>query len=131
MRFIFLDSLTSPSLLAGGHNHRDRYIYADAYILSLPGFVWTQVPDLTTAADARSDHTCVAVGKRQILSIGGTNTAWSQPDPAPQGLVLFDMTEMRWKGSYDANAEAYERSTAIKNWYNNGCVPYCAIRLLR
>ncbi|KAK3290355.1 uncharacterized protein B0H64DRAFT_63622 [Chaetomium fimeti] len=104
--------------LSGGYNYRDKFPYDDAYVLSLPGFVWTKLPDPETGA--RQSHTCVSVGKRQVLSIGGTDTGWAQPDPAPQGLLLFDMTEMKWKTSYDANAAAYERATVIDTWYNNG-----------
>ncbi|KAL2198846.1 hypothetical protein P885DRAFT_67986 [Corynascus similis CBS 632.67] len=105
-------------LLFGGYNHRDRFVYDDAYILSLPGFVWTKVPQ--TTAGGRRYHACVAVGNRQVLTIGGTRTGWEDPDPAPQGLLLFDMTDLEWKNSFDANAATYERARDIKNWYNNG-----------
>jgi hypothetical protein len=67
--------------------------------------------------------TCVSVGQRQVLSIGGTtgdNPA--DKDPATQGLQLFDVTEMEWKDSYDANAPAYQRAPVIEAWYNNGLV---------
>jgi hypothetical protein len=111
--------LTRPSLLFGGANERDRFTYDDAYILSLPGFVWTKVP--TSPAGTRRTFACVPVGKRQVLSIGGTSSgAWNEPDPAPQGLLLFDMTEMKWKDSYDPNAADYERPPDLKTWYSNG-----------
>ena len=65
----------------------------------------------------------MAVGKRQVLSIGGTDSGgWQEPDPAPQGLVLFDMTELKWKDSYDATAAAYKRANDIDNFYSNGYV---------
>lgn len=60
------------------------------------------------------------VGKRQILTIGGHNGLWKVADPAPQGLLVFDMTAMKWKDSYDASAAAYESADDLKNWYNNG-----------
>lgn len=31
----------APSFLFGRHSERDRLIYKDAYIVSMPGFVWT------------------------------------------------------------------------------------------
>lgn len=103
------------SLLFGGYNHRDKFAYDDAYILSLPGFVWTKVPQ--TTAGARRYHSCVSVGKRQVLVIGGTRDGWGDPDPAPQGLLLFDMTNWEWKDSYDARAPAYKRAAEIQDWY--------------
>ncbi|KAK4125179.1 hypothetical protein N657DRAFT_570082 [Parathielavia appendiculata] len=112
--------------LFGGSNARDRFVYDDAYILSLPGFVWTKVP--TSPAGMRRSLACVPIGKRQILSIGGTSIGdskskgWNEQDPAPQGLLLFDMTELMWKDSYDPNAAAYERPADIKTWYSNGLV---------
>ncbi|KAK4039558.1 hypothetical protein C8A01DRAFT_36432 [Parachaetomium inaequale] len=106
-------------LLSGGYNHRDKYYYGDSYILSLPGFVWTRVPD--SPAGNRAYHHCVSVGKRQVLSIGGTKgPGWDDADLAPQGLTLFDMTDLKWKDSYDADAAAYERAPDIKTWYTNG-----------
>ena len=59
------------------------------------------------------------MGERQVLSIGGTDGSASEADPAPQGLLLFDMTSLEWKDSYDANAAAYERSETVKKWYDD------------
>jgi hypothetical protein len=55
-----------------------------------------------------------------VLSIGGADNSRTDPDPAPQGLLLFDMTAMEWKDSYDATAAAYERNSDLKTWYSNG-----------
>ena len=111
--------MPDSSLLFGGYNHRDQISYSDTYILSLPGFVWTKAAD--SPAGGRRLPSCVAVGGRQVLSIGGTaGLEWNDKDPAPQGLQLFDMTEMKWKDSYDADAAPYERPAAIKTWYSNG-----------
>jgi hypothetical protein len=113
--------IPNPSHLSGGYNHRDQITYSDTYILSLPGFVWTRAADIP--AGGRRLPACVAVGSRQVLSIGGTiGLDWKDKDPAPQGLQVFDMTEMKWKESYDADAAPYERPAAIKAWYSNGLV---------
>ncbi|KAK0638453.1 hypothetical protein B0T16DRAFT_421214 [Cercophora newfieldiana] len=107
--------------LFGGVNLRDKFTYHDAYILSLPGFVWTKLSE--PPAGPRAEQTCVAVGKRQVLSIGGTNpylAQWTDPDPAPNGLLVFDMTAMAWRDSYDANAAAYEAPDAVQSWYSKG-----------
>ncbi|KAK4159743.1 hypothetical protein QBC43DRAFT_271938 [Cladorrhinum sp. PSN259] len=103
----------------GGNNERDKITYEDAYVLSLPGFVWTKVAN--SPAGTRLQHACVAVGKRQVLVVGGTTgSGMKSPDPAPQGLHLFDMTSMSWKYGYEANDGPYESGKAIKDWYANG-----------
>ncbi len=108
--------------LYGGANRRDRFAYEDAYILSLPGFVWTKVVNPPTGR--RSLHTCVAVGKRQVLSIGGINSEreeeYREKDPAFQGLKLFDMSKLEWTDVYDADAAPYERAEVVRQWYANG-----------
>ncbi|KAK4447782.1 hypothetical protein QBC34DRAFT_124036 [Podospora aff. communis PSN243] len=107
-------------LLFGGVNRatRNNDKYHDAYILSLPGFVWTKLP--APNYGARAYHSCVAVGKRQILSIGGMRTTGTDKDRAPQGLLLFDMTEWRWMDVYDTTLGAYERHKNITAWYAEG-----------
>lgn len=35
----------------GGENQRDKFKYQDAYVLSLPGFVWTKVVDAPGGAE--------------------------------------------------------------------------------
>lgn len=102
----------------GGVNQRDDFYYQDAYILSLPGFVWTRLPD--PPGDPRKGAACVPVGNRQVLNYGGYNGNWSYPDPNPRGLLLFDMTTLEWKHSYDANAAAYESPNVVREWYRNG-----------
>jgi hypothetical protein len=52
-----------------------------------------------------------------VLTIGGTDG--SGADPAPQGLLLFDMTALEWKDSYDADAAAYERNETVQKWYDD------------
>lgn len=112
----------SLSFLFGGTDFATEYIYNDAYILSLPGFVWTKAPG--SPSGKRRMFSCVSVGQRQVLSIGGTPGNYNEKDPAAQGLQLFDMTELKWKDSYDANAAAYQRAPDIEAWYANGLVPW-------
>lgn len=64
----------------------------------------------------------MSVGKRQVLTIGGTDGSWTDADAAPNGLLVFDMSAMEWKDGYDAEAKEYEAAEAIKRWYDNGWV---------
>ncbi|KAL2171665.1 hypothetical protein VTG60DRAFT_1961 [Thermothelomyces hinnuleus] len=104
--------------LFGGSNGRDEYNYQDAYILSLPGFVWTKLPD--APGGPRWGNSCVRVGKRQVLSVGGADKSLGDKDEAAQGLLLFDMTTWKWGDSYDAEAADYEQAKEIKEWYTDG-----------
>lgn len=80
--------------------------------------MWVKAPD--SPYGKRRDASCVAVGNRQLFSFGGNDGEWSNGDPAPQGIQLFDMTAMKWKTSYDAKAAPYERSADLAAWYKNG-----------
>jgi hypothetical protein len=104
--------------ISGGTNQRSQVQYQDAYILSLPGFVWRKAAD--SPGGARAWNSCLSVGKRQVLSIGGWTGDWTKKDPFQQGLKLFDMTDMTWKDSYDASVTTYERNADLKTWYTNG-----------
>lgn len=106
--------------MSGGYNHRDDIFYSETYILSLPGFVWMKAPD--SGKGARRLPACVSVNRQMIMVGGGSKKGWSDPDPAPQGLLLFDATELKWKDSYDADAAPYERSAELKKWYSDGYV---------
>jgi hypothetical protein len=62
-----------------------------------------------------------------MLSWGGLNynpssgsDAWWDTDPYPQGIGIFDMTDMEWKTSYDASADAYEPHASVRSFYENG-----------
>ena len=45
-------------------------------------------------------------------------------DPWPQGLGILDLTELRWKESYDANAATYETPKIVKDGIvKNGIYP--------
>ena len=90
------------------------------YVLSLPAFAWFKAN--YTAANPRDRHTCQVVGNRQMLSIGGLNpldqnTGTYSVDPMAQGLQIFDMTEMTWSSSYDAQAAPYTSPQVVKDWY--------------
>ncbi|KAK0747332.1 hypothetical protein B0T21DRAFT_278542 [Apiosordaria backusii] len=111
----------------GGESKPTNTRYDDAYVLSLPGFVWTKVPS-PAPGGPRAYHSCVAVGKNQVLSVGGTlgvnfDVDWKSPDPVPQGLLLFNMTSLRWQLEYMVegdNVPGYERAAIIRDWYQNG-----------
>ncbi|KAK3504040.1 hypothetical protein B0T13DRAFT_523020 [Neurospora crassa] len=95
--------------------------YDDIYILSLPGFVWLKTD--ARSVELRNNHACVVVGKRQMLVVGGLGKNWSfwDQDPFPQGLGIFDLTDLAWSkdGKYDANAEDYRTPTLVEEWYQD------------
>ena len=113
-------------LFGGGHSARLTNM-TEIYILSLPGFRWFRSP--ASAIEPRSLHTCHVVGNRQMLSIGGlestydyddslnNKTQWEKKDNFPQGLGIFDMTELKWSDRYDATAAAYDSPELVKSWY--------------
>ncbi|KAM0334379.1 hypothetical protein ACHAQA_001405 [Verticillium albo-atrum] len=112
------------TFIYGGRNDRNNEVYDDAYVLTLPGFHWEKVD--YEAKSPRSGHACLVVGKRQLLSFGGVNhepgmpKLWQDPDPWPQGLGVFDMTELNWTNEYDADASDYDSPQVVKSWYADG-----------
>lgn len=97
-------------------------VLSDVYVLTIPGFNFFKARGDSTP---RFDQACVAVGRGQVLSIGGLakivpREGWTDPDPWPNGLGVFDITEMRWKDGYEADGAAYESSEMVKQWYNEG-----------
>ncbi|KAK3949887.1 hypothetical protein QBC32DRAFT_399921 [Pseudoneurospora amorphoporcata] len=100
--------------------------FDDLYVLSLPGFHWFRAED-NRSDSQRASGTCVVVGKRQMLTIGGVDYGkgdikyWKDQDPLPQGLGIFDMTAMSWvrNGSYNADAETYQAPQVVRNWYRS------------
>ncbi|KAK3399558.1 hypothetical protein B0T20DRAFT_372449 [Sordaria brevicollis] len=98
--------------------------FGDLYVLSVPGFHWFRAED-RSGDIPRASGTCVVIGKRQMLTIGGVDYGkgnikyWKDQDPLPQGLGIFDMTDLRWvrNGSYDADAEAYRAPQVVQDWY--------------
>jgi len=52
------------------------------------------------------------------------NNVTSWRDPWPQGIGIFDLTDMNWKDHYDPSAEPYRSPDAVKDWYaRNGRFP--------
>lgn len=105
----------------------DNVVSDEVFVLSLPGFVFTKA-DNPGATTARADHACVAVGggKRQMLSIGGTDVSkgypaeFADPDPWAQGLGVLDMTSLRWTDRYSSDAPAYDTPDVVKQFYRDG-----------
>lgn len=99
--------------------------YGDVYVFTLPGFHWSKVSDNTNGK--RFEHTCVSV-KSTLLSFGGIrirsafddDETWTNRDPFPRGIGIFDMNTLEWRDSYDADAGNYTTSGRIKSWYNEG-----------
>jgi hypothetical protein len=85
-------------------------------VLSIPSFTWYEAN--YTPTDARSVHTCHVVGSRQMLVVGGFEAdvgyGYNTKDAFPQGLGIFDLTDMQWKDQYDADAESYVTPKVIK-----------------
>lgn len=80
--------------------------------------MWFKAPEISV--EPRNHPTCAVIGKRQLLVVGGINTYLNDKDRTPQGLSIFDMTELTWKkdGNYDPNAEEYRTPKVIQDWYN-------------
>jgi hypothetical protein len=87
--------------------------FRNVYILTVPAFQWLQVPNQSPIRWL--GHTCTIVGKRQMLSIGGTQEATlKNQDPWTKGLGIFDMTALSWTNIYDAAARTYEQSSLFQ-----------------
>ena len=73
-------------------------------------------------ADVQFSNRCHVVGKSQMLSIGGLDATYENDalkliDPTPQGLEIFDLTNMTWSNQYDANAAPYKSPQVVKDYY--------------
>jgi hypothetical protein len=119
------------------NSHRRRFIYGGSqnwnapitsdtldedfrtvYILTVPAFQWLRAPNQSPIR--RLAHTCKIIGKRQMLSIGGTQEyGLGEPDPWTNGLGIFDMTTLNWTNAYDAAAPAYEQPNLVSQFYAN------------
>lgn len=105
----------------------DNTVSDEVFVLSLPGFIFSKA-DNPGAATPRADHSCIAVGsgKRQMLSIGGTDASkgypaeFADPDPWAQGLGILDMTALRWTDGYSNDAGAYDTPEVVKQFYRDG-----------
>ncbi|CCC09822.1 unnamed protein product [Sordaria macrospora k-hell] len=114
---------TYELFIHGGNDAGNQMSYDDFYILSLPGFHWFEVTDLSP--EPRAETSCAVIGNRQMLIVGGHNFAqgssqgWKVKDTFPQGLGLFDMVDLTFVKdfSYNAHAEAYRTSKVVEDWY--------------
>lgn len=114
------------SFVYGGANEPDSVGFDDIHVLSLPGFVWrrAQYP----SRSPRDNHACVVAGKRQMITVGGVDSQmgspehWRTKDPNPQGLGIFDLTELEWKATFEADASDYQAPDMIRSWYDDGYV---------
>ena len=115
-------SANGGSFVFGGYDPTNSRTYGDVHVLSLPGFVWRRID--ATSGGLRSGQACVAVGNRQMLTIGGVDPQadkpWQSKDPFPQGLGIFDMTALKWKEIFDHKAAAYDSPEPIREWYAGG-----------
>ena len=93
--------------------------FRSVYILTVPAFQWLEVPNKSPTR--RLGHTCSVIGKRQMISIGGTQEPEQMKwDPWTKGLGIFDMTTLNWTNAYDAAAPAYEQPSLVSQFYANG-----------
>jgi hypothetical protein len=88
--------------------------FRNVHILTVPAFQWLQAPNQSPIW--RQAHTCKIIGKRQMISIGGSQI-FNRYEPWPNGLGIFDMTKLDWTNAYDAAAPAYERPTQVSQFY--------------
>ncbi|KAK2000051.1 kelch repeat protein [Colletotrichum falcatum] len=111
----------------GGSNIANKETYDEVHILSLPGFVWKKAD--YAPSSPRDAVSCIVAGQRQMVTVGGVNRMrWDDnstdffrdPDPLPQGVGVFDLTDLKWKDEYDAGASSYDSPAVIKTWYNEG-----------
>ncbi|KAK2064179.1 kelch repeat protein [Colletotrichum caudatum] len=110
----------------GGTNTANNETYDEVHVLSLPGFVWMKAD--YAPRSPRDAMTCVVAGQRQMVTFGGVDrtrgAGWRDmfrdADPFPQGVGVFDLTDLKWKDEYNADAPSYDSPEAIKIWYNEG-----------
>ncbi|KAK5165294.1 uncharacterized protein LTR77_009392 [Saxophila tyrrhenica] len=85
------------------------------YVLSLPSFHWTRQDD--TPQNTRRLHTCNLAGNRQMIVVGGeiiTANSNVTKDPWPVGVGVFDLSDMKWRDSYDPSASEYVTPQAVR-----------------
>lgn len=99
------------------------------YVLSLPAFQWFKA--IYPPTYSRALHTCHKTHTNQMIIVGGvdprSDTRWvgeadmraEARDPWPEGIGIFDMTTLKFKNFYEANAKQYETPESIKGFYND------------
>ncbi|KAI9766840.1 MAG: hypothetical protein M1839_004763 [Geoglossum umbratile] len=91
--------------------------FAQVFVLSLPAFTWFRAPNSTV--QRLYGHSCQVIGRRHMLSIGGTNPQSDVPPNIwPNGLGVFDMTLLQWTNTYDATAKPYVQPDIVKQYYS-------------
>ena len=92
------------------------------YILTLPAFQWFQAN--YSSMWPRALHTCHSTNNNQMVLIGGLDPTVKQfppqnqsADPWMQQIGVFDMTALKWKESYESNADPYRSPAAVKQFY--------------
>ncbi|TVY82131.1 Kelch repeat-containing protein [Lachnellula suecica] len=82
-------------------------LFDDIYTLSLPSFIWTNVYNATIPIP-RYGHTCHLVGRRQMLTVGGSgSTEFKSCDWETKGVAVYDLTTLTWGSEYDFDALDY------------------------
>lgn len=82
-------------------------LFDDIYVLSLPSFIWTKVYEASIPIP-RYGHTCHLVGRRQMLTVGGSgSTAFNSCDWETKGVAIYDMTDLVWGSEFDYYAPDY------------------------
>ena len=54
---------------------------------------------------------------QQIISENNGTWPYGTVDPWPQGLGVFDITDLEWKDRYDASAGPYQTPEMVKQYY--------------
>lgn len=96
----------------------------NVYILTLPAFRWIRVSASTAP---RAGSNCEVVNS-QMISVGGwdpTGTAsYSNVDPWPYGVGVFDLTSLSWGSGFNSSARQYVRSDLVNAFYATKCVTF-------
>lgn len=102
----------------GGYSDSSSSLdYADVWVLSIPSFQWHKAGQPNKS---REGHSCNVAGHRQMVIIGGLRSDGlneAEGDIWPLGLGVFDLSEMVFKGRYDADAPVYTSPEVVKRWY--------------
>ncbi|KAH9234132.1 hypothetical protein K456DRAFT_1723772 [Colletotrichum gloeosporioides 23] len=108
---------TYEIFMFGGND--DNQAFDDVWILSLPGFFWMEAK--YNGNSPRAQMSCVVAGQRQMIVVGGVSRkGLYENDTFPQGLGIFDLTELEWKDNFNPAAAAYDSPPSVKSWYYDG-----------
>lgn len=115
---------------AGWNNTLGEYSisFDAAYVLSLPSFNWFKAD--YEATSPRHGLTCEHIGGGQVLTVGGLDTSqhdasnqyrgvFHTEDTFPQGLGVFDLSNMSFVDSFDANRTTYDYADSLRTYYQS------------